>query len=78
MNFAIADAQEFHLTPTNVLDCKLPELRDELLSGEIFYSLKEAQIVVEQWRKHQNAVRPHPSQGYRPLVPRTLRKPFSS
>jgi|ERR1019366_443063 transposase InsO family protein len=37
------------------------KLRDELLNGEIFYSLKEAQIVVEQWRKHNNTVRPHSS-----------------
>jgi transposase InsO family protein len=35
------------------------ELRDELLNGEIFYSLKEAQIVIEQWRKHYNTIRPH-------------------
>jgi len=35
------------------------QLRDELLNGEIFYSLKEAQIVVEQWWKHYNTVRPH-------------------
>ena len=37
------------------------KLRDELLNGEIFYSLKEAQIVIEQWRKHYNTVRPHSS-----------------
>ena len=36
-------------------------LRDELLDGEIFYSLKEAQIVIESWRRHYNAVRPHES-----------------
>ena len=33
--------------------------RDELLNGEIFYSVKEAQIVIEEWRKHYNTVRPH-------------------
>jgi putative transposase len=42
------------------------ELLDELLNGKIFYSLKEVQIVVEQWRKHYNAVRLHSSMGYRP------------
>jgi transposase InsO family protein len=36
-------------------------LRDELLDGEIFYSLKEAQIVIEQWRKHYNPASQHPS-----------------
>ena len=40
-------------------------LRDELLNGEIFYSLKEAQIIIEQWRRHYNTKRPHSSLGYR-------------
>ena len=41
-------------------------LRDELLNGEIFYSLKEAQIVIEGWRCHYNTIRPHSSLGYQP------------
>ena len=40
--------------------------RDELLNGEIFYTLKEAKIVIEQWRRHYNTVRPHSALGYRP------------
>jgi transposase InsO family protein len=36
------------------------KLRDELLNGEIFYSLKEGQIVIEQWRKHYNRASQHP------------------
>jgi transposase InsO family protein len=44
-------------------------LRDELLNGEIFYSLREAQIVIESWRRHYNAVRPHASLGYKPPAP---------
>jgi putative transposase len=44
-------------------------LRDELLNGEIFYSLKEAQIVVEGWRCHYNTIRPHSSLGYQPPAP---------
>jgi putative transposase len=44
-------------------------LRDELLNGEIFYSLKEAQIIIESWRQHYNAVRPHASLGYRAPAP---------
>jgi transposase InsO family protein len=51
------------------------KLRDELLNGEIFYSLKEAQIVIEQWRKHYNTIRPHSSLGYRPPAPQTM-NPF--
>jgi transposase InsO family protein len=47
-------------------------LRDELLNGEIFYSLKEAQIIIESWRRHYNAVRPHQSLGYRPPAPEVV------
>ena len=48
------------------------KLRDELLNGEIFYSLKEAQVVIEQWRKHYNTIRPHSALGYRPPAPQTF------
>ena len=48
------------------------KLRDELLNGEIFYSLKEAQILIEQWRRHYNEVRPHSSLGYRPPAPKAI------
>jgi putative transposase len=44
-------------------------LRDELLDGEIFYSLAEAKIVIESWRRHYNTVRLHGSLGYRPPAP---------
>ena len=46
--------------------------RDELLNGEIFYSLREAQIVIEQWRKHYNTKRPHSALGYRPPAPESI------
>ena len=45
------------------------KLRDELLNGEIFYSLKEARILIEAWRRHFNAVRPHSALGWRPPAP---------
>ena len=45
------------------------KLRDECLNGEIFYSLKEAQIVIEMWKKEYNTVRPHSALGYRPPAP---------
>jgi putative transposase len=45
------------------------KLRDELLNGEIFYTLKEAQTVIESWRRHFNTVRPHSSLGYKPPAP---------
>ena len=40
------------------------KLRDELLNGEIFYTLKEAQELIEQWRNRYNTIRPHSSLGY--------------
>jgi putative transposase len=63
-------------------------LRDELLKGEIFYSLREAEVVIESWRRHYNGVRPHASLGFRPPAPEvvlpacaawpaTLRRPAS-
>jgi putative transposase len=48
------------------------KLRDELLNSEIFYSLKEAQIVIEQWRRHYNTIRPHSALNYRPPAPQTF------
>ena len=49
------------------------KLRDELLNGEIFYSLKEAIIIVEQWRQHYNTRRPHSALGYRSPAPAAKR-----
>ena len=49
------------------------KLRDELLNGEIFYSLAEAKIVIESWRRHYNTRRPHSSLGYRPPAPEVVR-----
>ena len=47
-------------------------LRDELLDGEIFYSLREAHIIIETWRRHYNTRRPHSALGYRPLAPESI------
>jgi len=46
-------------------------LRDELLNGEIFYTLQEAEILIENWRREYNEVRPHGSLDYRPPAPQT-------
>lgn len=48
------------------------KLRDELLNREIFYTLEEAKILIEKWRKEYNHVRPHSSLGYRPPAPETI------
>jgi putative transposase len=53
-------------------------LRDELLDGEIFYSLREAQIIIESWRRHFNTVRPHASLGYRPPAPEVFVPAFAA
>lgn len=51
------------------------KLRDELLNREIFYTLKEAQILIEMWRRHYNGVRPHSALGYRPPAPEAIAWP---
>ncbi len=54
------------------------KLRDECLNGEIFYSWKEAQVVIEQWRVEYNTIRPHSALGYRPPAPAAFAPPFAS
>ena len=48
------------------------KLRDELLEREIFYTLEEARVLIEAWRRHYNTVRPHSALGYRPPAPQTF------
>ena len=48
------------------------KLRDELLNGEIFYTLKEARVLIERWRQEFNCFRPHSSLGCRPPAPETI------
>jgi transposase InsO family protein len=48
------------------------KMRYEFLDGEIFYSLFEAQVLIERWRQHYNTVRPHSSLGGKPPAPETL------
>jgi putative transposase len=51
------------------------KLRDELLNREIFYSLQEAKVLIEQWRKEYNTVRPHSALHYRPPAPEAVLMP---
>jgi putative transposase len=51
------------------------KLRDELLNGELFDTLWEAQVLLEQWRREYNAIRPHSSLGYRPPAPEAWSRP---
>lgn len=48
------------------------KLRDELLNGEIFYTVQEAKVLIERWRREYNTVRPHSTLGYRPPAPQAL------
>ncbi len=48
------------------------KLRDELLNGEIFTTLLEAQVLIENWRKEYNHIRPHSSLGYKPPAPEAI------
>ena len=48
-------------------------LRNELLKREIFHSLEEAKVLIEQWRREYNTHRPHSSLGYRPPAPEAIR-----
>jgi putative transposase len=47
------------------------KLRGKLLNGELFYTLHEAQVLVERWRSHDNTYRPHRALGSRPFAPET-------
>jgi len=48
------------------------KMRAQFLDGELFYTLKDAQILTERWRRHYNTVRPHSSLGGQPPVPETI------
>jgi putative transposase len=48
------------------------KLRDELLNREIFTTLEEAKILIEQWRREYNQVRPHSALGYQPPTPEAV------
>lgn len=47
-------------------------MRAEFLNRELFYTLKEAQVLTEQWRRFYNEIRPHSSLGYKPPAPQTV------
>ena len=51
------------------------KLRDELLNREVLYTLTEAQVIIEGWRREYNTFRPHSSVGYRPPAPEVVLPP---
>src|SRR5262249_30533403 len=53
-------------------------LRDELLNGEIFYTLREVQIIIESWWRRYNTLRPHASLGYKPPAPEVFVPTFAA
>jgi len=54
------------------------KMRDELLNREIFFTLTEAQVLIERWRREYNQVRPHSSLGYRPPAPEAIEWPLGA
>ena len=48
-------------------------LGEEVLKREVFFTLKEATVLIEQWRREYNTIRPHSSLGYRPPAPEAIR-----
>jgi transposase InsO family protein len=48
------------------------KMRDEVLNREIFYTLEEARVLIERWRREYNQVRSHSSLGYRPPAPEAI------
>ena len=74
---ATVGAQTAYITPgspweNGYIESFNGKLRDELLNGEIFYTLAEAKVVIEGWRRHYNTLRPHSSLGYRPPAPEVV------
>ncbi len=55
-----------------------PGSRDELLDGEIFTSLREAQVIIESWRRHYNIIRPRGSIDYKPPAPEVFVPAFAA
>jgi transposase InsO family protein len=53
------------------------KLRDELLNRASFTALHEAEVLIENWRRHYNALRPHSSLNYRPPAPEAILPPAS-
>lgn len=75
--FADTDVKTLYIAPGSPWENGYCEsfngkLQDELLKGEVFYTLKEAQILIERWRTEYNTIRPHSSLGYKPPAPETL------
>ena len=50
------------------------QLRDELLDGEVFRTVREAQVLIEQWRRHYNTIRPH--RLWQQFAPRSVAGPI--
>ena len=53
-------------------------LRDGLLDGEVFHTLREAEVAIESWRRHHNGVRPHASLGFKPPAPEVFVPAFAA
>ncbi len=66
------EAKEPSLGPVAIRRCHRLQI---MFNGEIFTTLRGAQVLIENWRRHYNAVRPHSSLGYRPPAPEAILQP---
>ena len=64
-------------TLRNQIVSKLPR-HEVVVVREIFYSLREAQIVIESWRRHYNTIRPHASLGFKSPAPEVFVPAFAA
>ncbi len=58
----------------NIVEMKAPA--GPRLNGDVFYTFREAQIIIESWWRHYNAIRPHASLGYKPPAPEVFMPVF--
>ena len=73
-------AQTAYITPgspweNGYIESFNARLWDEFLNGEVFYTLQEAKILIEAWRRRYNTIRLHSPLGYRPPAPEVLMWP---
>ena len=76
-NVAAHDPHRVHSTTESngYVESFIGKMRDELLNREILYTLTEARVLIERWRREYNQVRPHSSLNYRPPAPEAIEWP---
>jgi len=68
----LPESATFEFFTRNYIESFNGKLRDELLNREVFTTLAEARVLIEQWRREYNELRPHSALGYRPPAPEAI------